>query len=235
MARKPGKPRRRWRRYIAALSVMFLLASAGWYWWDLQNFVPDEAEYPDQGIAVNESHGLVGFVTVRALGGKFAYLEASRGSGGQDARFARNLDAARREGLMVGAVHIFDPCEKADGQSANFVTIVPRDEHFLPPAIALDNTAENCAGQVSDAAVESELMTFINQVEMHVGKPVILKLSPAFEDRYGIAGRIERDLWLVRDRFVPRYAGRPWLLWSANSALMSEASEQPVEWVVVQP
>lgn len=235
MARKAGKSNRRWRLYAIALAGLALLAGGSWYWWDLQHFVPDEREYPDQGVAVSDRQGLVGFATVRALGGKFAYLEASRGSGGQDARFARNFDAARREGLKVGAVHVFDPCEKADGQSANFVTIVPRDDSLLPPAIALGNTAESCAGQVSDAAVESELMTFINQVEMHVGKPVILKLSPAFEDRYAVSGRVERDLWLVRDRFLPRYTGRPWLLWSANSALVSEASDEPVEWVVVQP
>jgi len=235
MARKAGKLRHRWRRYFAALALIAVLAAAIWYWCTLQHFVPNEGKYPDQGVAVSQAQGLVGFATVRALGGKFAYLEASRGSGGQDARFARNFDAARREGLMAGAVHVFDPCEKAGGQSANFVTIVPRDDDLLPPAIALDRTAESCSGQVSDAAVESELMTFINQVEMHVGKPVILKLFPAFEERYGIAGRIERDLWLVRDRFAPRYAGRPWLLWSANSALKSEASDEPVEWVVVQP
>lgn len=235
MGRKHGTLRRRWRLYVAALAALAILSGAAWYWWTLQYFVPDEGEYPDQGVAVSEQQGQVGFATVRALGGKFAYLVASRGSGGQDARFARNLGAARAAGLMVGAVHVFDPCEKADGQSANFVTIVPRDDGLLPPAIALEQTAENCSGPVSDAAVESELMTFINQVEMHEGKPVILKLSPAFEERYDIAGRIERDLWLVRDRFVPRYAGRPWLLWSANSALTNAAFDVPVEWVVVQP
>ena len=32
----------------------------------------------------------------------------------------------------------------------------------------------------------------------------------------------------------PDYAGRPWLLWSANGQYVSEASETPIEWVVVQ-
>ena len=44
------------------------------------------------------------------------------------------------------------------------------------------------------------------------GKRVILKLSETFESRYSIAAKLERDLWLMRDRFVPRYGGRPWLL-----------------------
>mgnify|MGYP007086640107 CR=1 FL=1 len=48
------------------------------------------------------------------------------------------------------------------------------------------------------------------------------------------AAALARDLWLARDRARPDYAGRPWLLWSANSARVTEASEEPVEWVVVQ-
>lgn len=215
--------------------LLAALMGAAWYWWDIQRFAPDEAAFPEQGVAVGERNGLVGFETARALGASFAYLDASVGAEGQDARFGRNLAAARRAGLVVGALHHFDPCAGADAQSANFVTMVPRDEKLLPPAIALEVTAENCRDRVSDAAVESELLTFINQVEMHAGKPVILKLSEPFEARYGIAARIERDLWLERDRFVPRYGGRPWLLWSANRARHTEASTEPVEWVVVQP
>src|SRR3546814_2133534 len=93
----------------------------------MRQWAPDEALYPDQGVAVDQRHGLVGFATVRALGGKFAYLGASRGAGGQDTRFVRNLAAARKAGLKAGAIHVFDPCVRADGQSANFVRVVPRD------------------------------------------------------------------------------------------------------------
>ncbi|MEM8726649.1 MAG: lysozyme M1 precursor, partial [Pseudomonadota bacterium] len=77
-------------------------------------------------------------------------------------------------------------------------------------------------------------MTLINQIEMHSGKPAILKLGEAFELKYRLAQSIERDLWLIRDRARPDYAGRPWLLWSANAQLISEASKEPLEWVVVQ-
>lgn len=235
MARKRRPLRRPWRMQLAALVLLAALLGAAWYWWDIQQFAPDEATYPEQGVVISEYNGLVGFETVRALGGSFAYLEASSGADGQDGRFGRNLAAARRAGLKVGTLHRFDPCSTADAQSANFVTMVPRDASLLPPAIALDATADDCTETVSDAAVESELLTFVNQVEMHTGKPVILKLSEAFETRYGIAARMERDLWLERDRFLPRYAGRPWLLWTANRARHTEASDEPVEWAVVQP
>ncbi|TNE54873.1 MAG: lysozyme [Sphingomonadales bacterium] len=235
MARNTKQRRRRSRLYLLATLALALLAGLVWYWWDLQRWVPDETAYPEQGIAVGERQGLVGFETARALGASFAYIEASLGADGKDQRFGRNLEAAKRAGLLVGAEHHFDPCTGADRQSANFVTMVPRDAGLLPPAIALIETADICAERVSDAAVESELLTFINQVELHAGKPVVLKLSAAFEARYGIAMKIERDLWLMRDRFEPDYGQRPWLLWSANGQLASEASDEPVEWVVVQP
>jgi lysozyme len=77
-------------------------------------------------------------------------------------------------------------------------------------------------------------MTLINQIEMHSGKPVILRLRRGFELRHGIARMIERDLWLTRDRARPDYTDRPWLFWSANSQFVSEASEAPIEWMVVQ-
>lgn len=235
MPRKKSARRRPWRLYLLATLVLVASAGAGWYWWDMRQWSPDEETYPDQGVMVSARDGLVAFDTVRALGGKFVYVVASEGSGGKDPRFGRNLKAAQRAGLKTGAVHLFDPCFPADGQSANFVTMVPRDADHLPPVIALQGTAQSCAIKVSDAAVESELMTLVNQVEMHTGQRAILKVSRAFEERYRSAGSIGRDLWLSRDRFPPTYGGRPWLLWSANVSRVTQASEEPLEWVVVQP
>jgi lysozyme len=124
---------------------------------------------------------------------------------------------------------------RADHQAANFLTIVPRDGDLLPPAIALERTADGCVPRVSEAEVESELTTFLNQVEGHVGKPAILQLAPGFEERYGIAAKVERNLWLARDRFQPDYGGRPWTLWTATTFLRSPAADGAVRWVVAQP
>ena len=224
-----------WRLRIAAALVLVAGAAGGYLWWQVNHWSPLEESYPDQGVVAGARDGVINFRTVRALGGSFAYLDASDGESGQDARFSRNFAAAREANLQVGAVHAFDPCSMADGQSANFVTMVPRDSSLLPPAIELRKTADGCEQRVSDAAVESELMTLINQIENHSGKAVILKINSEFEERYGLASQFERNLWLTRTRLEPDYAGRPWLLWTANEALRSEASDDPIRWVVVQP
>jgi len=224
-----------WQARALAFALLLALASGGWAWWHLAHWTPPEADYPDQGIHVDASDGPVNFRTARALGADFAYLAASNGTRGQDAAFARNLAAAREAGLQVGAVHRFDPCAMADGQSANFVTMVPRGADLLPPAIELVEGADSCTDNVPEAAVASELMTLVNQIEMHVGKPAILKPSEAFETAHPIAGRIERNLWLTRTRIEPDYAGRPWLLWTANEALRTDAADSPLDWVVARP
>lgn len=229
------KTPRRWLLRIGALAVLVALAFAAWLWWDMREWRPDEALYPEQGALAPVGGAEVKFATLKAIGAQFVYLPLvldplpdAPGS------FADRFRRARAADLKVGVVLNFDPCAPADLQSGVFAQMVPRDPGLLPPAIGLTRLADGCSPKVSDAAVESELMTLINQIETHAGKPVILKLSRVFEQRHHTATALGRDLWLTRDRARPDYAGRPWLLWSANSALVSAASEEPVEWVVVQ-
>lgn len=221
-------------RWLGALLLAGLLAG-GFGWWHLRHWQPDPQDYPVQGVEIGGRDGEVDWRAVKAIGADFAYLDASASAFARDPAFARNLEEARAARLQVGAVHQYDPCQPAEKQAANFVTVVPRDATLLPPAVALELLAEDCPIRFSDAKLESELMTFVNEVETHTGKPVLLKLAPAFEKRYRIATLIARNLWLERDRFQPDYAGRPWTLWSANSALETEAGRGALRWVVVQP
>lgn len=236
--RSSGRGRSRrwgWRSPLLAVLATLIAGAAGWWWWQGHSWKPSEAAYPVQGALVGEGDGPVRFDIVAGLGGSFVYLEASRGARGRDRDFIDSLAAARKAGLMVGAAHVFDPCAPAHTQAANFVIAVPRDRRLLPPGILLDADAEFCPEPVSEAAIQSELMTLVNQIEAHSGEPVILAPGAAFERRYRVGRRIERNLWLTRNRTEPTYAGRPWTLWTANEALWTEASEHPLRWVVARP
>ncbi|MGB3166820.1 MAG: glycoside hydrolase family 25 protein [Alteraurantiacibacter sp.] len=222
------------RFWIEALLVVGLVATGGVLWWQTRHWVPERAEYPTQGMLTGAGEGVVDISALRTARADFVYLEASSGADGRDELFGRNLAALADTGIPFGAVHTYDPCVAAEKQAANFVTIVPRDPAMLPPAIALDAPATACNDPVLEAAVESELTTFINQVEGHAGQPVVLKVSEDFERAHGIASRIERNLWLEQDWLQPDYAGRPWTLWTANGALQNPANGEPMRWVVVQ-
>ena len=238
MARKRrsrSEKRRGWRTPLLVAILLAAALAAGWWHWHSRHWRPSEARYPEQGVLVGERDGPVAFAIVEGLGGSFAYLEASGGAKGRDRSFIANLAAARGQGLAAGAVHVFDPCTPADAQSANFVIAVPRERSLLPPAILLDGDASFCPTPVSEAAIQSELMTLVNQIEAHAGKPAILAPSEEFERRYRVGGRIERNLWLTRSLAEPGYAGRPWVLWTANERLQTEAAEGPLRWVVARP
>ncbi|MFU7527456.1 glycoside hydrolase family 25 protein [Qipengyuania sp. ASV99] len=234
ISRKRGSALGTWLIRGGALAVLIALGFAAWLWWDMRSWRPDAALYPEQGAVIASGAPGTRFETLRAIGAEFVYLELAGPGAAPDPGFAARLSAARASGLKVGVVLPFDPCLRADDQSARFTRMVPRSADLLPPAVALQQTAPGCDPEVSDAAVESELMTLVNQIEIHAGKPVILQLGREFEARHHTARSTARDLWLVGDRARPDYAGRPWLLWSANSQLVSEASQAPIEWVVVQ-
>jgi lysozyme len=224
-----------WRARIAGVVVLAALVAGLVGWWEFGHWRPDRKRFPVQGVEIGAADGEVDFRAFRAIGARFAYLDASDGAAGRDPAFATNLAAVRASGLQFGVVHRYDPCVPADRQAANFVTIVPREVAMLPPAVELDKLADQCPDRVSEAAVESELTTFLNEIEGHVGKPAVLKVSKAFEEHYGIAARMERNLWLTRNWFQPDYGGRPWTLWTANASYRNEASDAAVRWVVLQP
>ena len=231
-AKKTGLSR--WLLRLTALLVLAGIIYSAWFWWDMREWRPDEAAYPEQGAVIPSGSSGTKFETIKALGGDFVYLGLTRTGAAPDPGFATRFKRAGASGLKVGIMFPFDPCRRADPQSAHFTRMVPRSADLLPPAILVDQLADDCVPKVSDAAVESELLTLVNQIEMHSGKRAILKLGPDFAARHGTAKRMERDLWLMRDRSRPDYAGRPWLLWPANRQLVSEASEEPIERAVVQ-
>ncbi|MEP0189022.1 MAG: glycoside hydrolase family 25 protein [Erythrobacter sp.] len=233
-----GRKRRgglvRWLFRVIALLALIAIGYAAWFWWDMRSWRPSDIDYPEQGAVIPSKAEEVNFTTLKAVGAQFVYLELQPAQRELDDAFAARFLAASEAGLKIGVILPFDPCIPADPQSARFTRMVPRAETLMPPAIGVTHVAKDCAEPVSNAAVESELLTLANQVEMHSAKPVILRVGEAFEAKYKIAGTMDRDLWLMRDRARPDYAPRPWLLWSANSQMESEASEAPLEWVVVQ-
>jgi len=223
----------RWRLRLFGAVLLLALIAAGWGWWTVHHWRPAKSDYPVQGIEVGSEDGKVDWKAAKAIGASFAYLDASASAFARDPAFSQNLEDARAARLQIGAVHQYDPCQPAEKQAANFVTVVARDSAMLPPALALDMLADDCPVKVTDAAVLSELMTFLNQIETHTGKATILKISRSFEKRYHLAARIDRNLWLESTYMLPEYAGRPWTLWTANAMLNSEASANALRWVVV--
>jgi lysozyme len=233
-ARPAGKRQSSLGRRMLAVLLLAALIAGGFGWWKARTWLPDRKDYPVQGVWLSDDNGTVDWRLLRAAGADFAYLTASEGTNTRDMAFAEGVASARARGMQVGAVHVYDLCAPADAQAANFVTLVPRDKGMLPPAIRIDISSRTCPEVPGEAQMQSELTTFLNQVEKHAEKPVILMVSRSIEKEFHLAARIDRNIWVEQDFVEPAYAGRPWVMWTASSRLRLNAAATPLHWVVVQ-
>lgn len=230
-----GKDKTAARRRAGLIALVLVAAAAFVFaWWEARRWVPDRARFPVQGAWLDVHDGPIDWRMLKARGADFVYLTASEGAGRRDEAFGASLDSARGERLQVGAVHVYDLCAPADAQAANFVTTVPRETALLPPAIALDLDSRSCPKPPGEAAMQSELTTFLNQIERHAEQPAILMVSRSFEGRYRLATKVDRNLWVRQDFLEPSYGRRPWVLWTATARLRIAGVSGPVRWVVVR-
>lgn len=119
-------------RWAGALALIAMVGGA-WSWWTMRHWMPPRTTYGVQGVEIGQGDGDIDWTAVKAIGADFAYVDASASAFARDPNVVHNLDGARAAGLQVGAVHRYDPCQPADKQAANFVTVVPRDAKMLPP------------------------------------------------------------------------------------------------------
>lgn len=223
----------KFRLWRYAAIVLALALGAFVLWRVILGWAPARDDYPVQGIVADARHGMLDWPMLAATGVDFAYILATDGSKNRDPRFATNMAGAREAGVRFGPMHRYDLCRLASDQATLFITTVPRTDTALPAAVEF-GFSEKCASKPDRALVLSEVATFLSQIEAHLGKPAILKVSQEFEDQYKLSSSIDRTVWLEKNWLLPDYAARPWVMWTANPSRHIDGVDEPVQWVVVR-
>lgn len=218
----------RLRLILLALAMLAIGAAVAWRW--SLGWKPDAARFPVQGLTVSAADGDIDWPMVRARGADFAFITASSGTR-RDAAFEANWNGAHAAGLRHGALHVLSLCEPIADQVTAYLTTVPRAADALPAALSLDFTPD-CAARPTRAQVLSAIRGFLGPAEYHDGRPMMLRISPAFEDEYRVSAAIVRPLWATRRFFAPDYLARPWRMWQANPARRIDGVARPVAWSV---
>lgn len=216
-----------WKAWTAGL----VLLAAALIWWGL-HWKPNATDYPVQGVDVSADDGDIAWPTVEAAGADFAYVKATEGADISDPDFAANWSGTAQAGMRHGAYHVFSLCRLAADQATNFISIVPREKDALPAALTLDFKG-NCKDRPDRAVVLRELKTFIEMVEAHTGKPLILQLTREFDDFYMVSDAVDRPLWLRGFLFPPSYGARGWVMWQASTFRRVAGIEGAVDWNVI--
>lgn len=222
------------RRWVIRLVMLLVLAGAiatGWKIW-ANGWRPDTSQWPMQGVAIGPTNAPVSWPSLASQGANFAYIDATDGEGRANPAFTREQAAARASGFRVGAIHYFGLCTLVSQQADGFVRLVPRDPEALPPAIILD-LDDDCPRKPTRALLLTELSTFLNQLETHMGKAAIIAPDAAFEAEYQVTQAINRPLWLRSNRSEPPIDGPDWIIWQANDTLKVAGSTGPTRWLVL--
>jgi lysozyme len=223
-----------WRRTRIAAGIALALALIGFLAWLVAaNWRPDPRAFPNQGIDVTEAQGRIDWWTVKANPDvTFAYARATIGADHRDRRFAANWRGLYAVAMPRGAIHIFSLCQLAADQAGNFVKTVPRSDDQLSPALDLDFDPA-CAARPQRAVVLGEIQRFVAGVEGATGKPVILRVSRAFDAYYRVGDAIPRKLWSVQSFFPPDYFDKPWTMWQSSSFRRIGGVPGAVNWDVM--
>jgi GH25 family lysozyme M1 (1,4-beta-N-acetylmuramidase) len=194
------------------------------------------------GIDVSRFQGTIDWSAVRDSGVRFAFVQASRGTGadcdvvpddcGPDAYYASNYAAARAEGIRVGPYHrVFidpEPIEalKADArlEADTFTAVVGRlNRGDLLPALDVESPFDGA----SPVQVRVWLKTWIKRMRKTLKvKPIIYTNTTSWAatgntSKFALKGY---PLWVanwgVKSPSVPasNWAGRGWAVWQYTSS-----------------
>jgi lysozyme len=220
------------KQFLFALVALAIAAVLLWTF--ATRWTPSRTTYPLQGVDISADQGEIDWRKVRADGTDFAYIKASEGADIRDSRFAENWQAAREAGLRRGATHSFTLCRLARDQATNFIATVPREANMLPAALNLQ-FEDSCTARPDRKVLLTEIALFIEMVEAHTGKAMIIHMTKDFEDTYQISRAVDRSLWLRRMFLAPNYGSHPWVIWQASNRKRIDGIAGPVNWNVVQP
>jgi lysozyme len=220
------------RRFLLGGIAVFALLVFGIFF-AVRGWAPSRANYPSQGIDVSQEQGEIDWKSVQSDGVEFAYIRATQSAEGRDQAFEANWKDSAEAGVRRGAVHHFTLCRLARDQATNFISIVPRDDAALPPALEL-TVDEECASQPSRDVVLSEIAAYTEMVEAAFGKPILISVSKPFEEQYRISEAVDRPLWLRHNFFPPDYGSHPWVMWQASSIRRVGGISGAVNWNVLR-
>lgn len=121
---------------IAAVTVIIVMTIA-----DAEHPLsanPSRQDYPVRGIDISAHNGDVDFNAVAADSIDFVFIKATEGKSFKDRNFKRNVVAARRAGLKVGAYHFFRFDAPGHMQALNMLHSVKGYDLDLPLVIDVE-------------------------------------------------------------------------------------------------
>jgi lysozyme len=195
---------------LLALGVLLTLLFFGIIWFNN----PGRDDFPVQGIDVSNHQGRIDWEKVKSDRVDFVYIKATEGGNFVDQSFNYNWSEARKREIRVGAYHFFTLCKSGEEQAMNFISIVPKAENSLPPAIDLEFIG-NCSSRPDLIDFNSQIRIFYDIVKNHYNTQPVIYTTYDFNNRYDLS-HYRKYLW-IRDIFMKPDENYAWTFWQYSN------------------
>lgn len=130
------------------------------------------------GIDVSKHQGVIRWEDVASNKGlEFVYVRATIGSNMTDIYFKRNIEGARKHGLMVGAYHFFTSHSSVTEQFSNYKKVVDKEQVDLIPMVDIE---ESHGGKWTKQQIIDSLKVFSKLIQKQYGKKPMIYSSEKF-------------------------------------------------------
>jgi lysozyme len=212
---------------MGVLALLLVVGGAAAMWkFYVPHYRPSLRAGETYGLDVSHHQGKIDWVAVAQDGVSFAYVKASEGGDFRDVSHLANIEAARRNGIRVGAYHFFTFCNSGVEQAANFLAASPPDAERLAPAVDVE-FAGNCSKRPPRDELLNELQAFVSTVEAAWGRPVITYILPDAENHYGINKELVRRRW--QRSIFRRPNNDDWDVWQVSGMARVDGVDGPVD------
>lgn len=185
------------------------------------------------GLDLSHHQGVFDFTRAAREGVAFVILKATEGTSFTDPRFAANLSAARKAGLLVAAYHYQRSDSSAAAQVAHIRSVVPRDVPVIPDVEASSgsvNLTRDIVTKLRAAGYRVPLSYIPRWYWQQLGSPSLAGLPPLWSSRYpdNVVGSIGDEFADVPARFWEGYGGLPVALLQFTSSA-AIAGRSPID------
>ena len=147
------------------------------------------------GIDVSEWQGDIDFKKVKEAGIEIVYIRAGQGFSYKDAKFERNYEEAKRNGLKVGVYHYMTArsVEDAKLQAKFFVSLISGKQIDCRLAMDFESFGNLNRNQINEIAV-----AYMDEVKRLSGKEVVV-YSNTYDAKYVFNNKVaEEPLWVAQ-------------------------------------
>jgi lysozyme len=199
------------RKAVLLLLILAGLVSLLWFGLFHTNN-PSLSKYPIRGIDISHYQTNIDWDKLKKEKISFIYIKATEGATKLDDKFKAHWIEATKHNYHVGAYHYYIPNRSGKDQAANFINNVPNLINNLPPVIDLEFSIINKSNKTKKQLI-SEISDFINEVESHYNKTIIIYTNISFYNYFIKENFKNCKLWISDKAEKPRVDHDKWLIW----------------------